>query len=244
MATGKTNARWARFICDEFDLSGDTREIGEIGATYDEIDVTGLSDGVTNFTLGHPTIVMDGYAAVFAADSVGANRSFDVLSVPESRIISVPMGIRAAPAVSDPAFLHYAEQASFTHDGDGPILISASFPRGVAYTDLARPWGVVLAAGASIAVTTNGASVNNGAASTNGLTAFLHVTATAAGNWALKIQHSADDAIWVDLITFTADGSAVTAEVGQAAGTVNQYLRFQATRTGGTTTFWVTAARQ
>jgi len=242
MATGKTNARWMRFICDEFNLSGDSRELGEFGVSYEETDVTGLSDGVMNFTLGHPTRVLDGYQAAFATD--GTTRSFDVLKAPETRIISVPIGIRAEPAVGDPAFLHYANQASFTHDGDGPVLVTANMPSGVTYTDLERPWGVVLAAGASLDATTDGTSVDNGASSSNGLTAFLHVTATSSGDWVLKVQHSADDSSWADLITFSADGSAITAEVGQASGTVNQYLRFQATRTDGTTTFWVTAARQ
>ena len=242
MATGKTNSRWMRFICDEFDLSGQSREIGTMGVSHDEAEAHGFSDGVKNYTLGHGTAVLDGYQAVFATD--GSAMSFDVLSVPEDRIISVPIGIRAAPAVGDPAYLHYANQASFTHDGSGPILVQANLPRGTSYTDLAQPWGVVLAAGTSISATTNYGQVDNGAATSNGLKVFLHVTATSSGNWTLKVQHASSPPTWADLITFSSDGSVITAEVGESSGTVNQYLRFQATRTAGTTTFWVTAARQ
>ncbi len=242
MATGKTNSRWMRFICDEFDLSGDSRTIGTMGITYAEDDVTGQSNGVHNFTLGIPTAALSGYQSVFATD--GSARSYDALAAVETRIVSVPIGIKAAPAVGDPAFLHYADQSSFTHDGAGPVLITANLPRGTDYIDLERVWGVTLAAGTSISATTNYSSVDNGASTTNGLKAFLHVTTTSSGNWSLVIQDSANDSVWADLITFSSDGSAITAEVGEASGTVDRYLRFQATRTAGTTAFWVTAARQ
>lgn len=245
MATGKTNSRWIRFICDEFDLSGDSRSIGSMGASYMEDDATGFSDGVHNFTLGTPTAVLDSYQAVFAADIAGdANRSFDVLKAPEDRIISVPWGIKAAPTEGDIAYLHYASQASFTHDGAGPILITANLPRGTDNLTLAQPWGYVLAAGSSISATTNYTAVDNGAGTTNGLIAFLHVTATASGSWTLKVQHASSPPTYADLITFSSDGSAITSEVGTSTGTVNQYIRFQATRSTGTTTFWCVAARQ
>lgn len=242
MATGKTNARWMRVLVDEFNMSGDTREIGEVGVEYTEDDATALSDGVMNYTFGHPTAVMDGYTALFRAD--GSGQSFDVLQTPEERVISVAIGIRSEPEVGDPAFMHVANQASFRIDGSGPILASANMPRGISNIGMERLWGHVLAAGSSIGATTSYDSVDNGASTDNGLTAFLHVTATSSGDWVLKVQHSADDSTWADLITFSADGSAITSEVGEASGTVNRYLRFQATRTSGTTTFWVTAVRQ
>lgn len=78
----------------------------------------------------------------------------------------------------------------------------------------------------------NGTSVNNLAATTNGAVAHLHVLSKSGTSptvtW--KVQHSADDSLWVDLMTFT----AATAETSQriaVTGTVNQYLR--ATRVVG-----------
>ncbi len=43
--------------------------------------------------------------------------------------------------------------------------------------------------------------------------------------------------------TFTATGSAITSEHGSGTGTVRQYVRFRAARTGGSCTPVVTFAR-
>ena len=51
--------------------------------------------------------------------------------------------------------------------------------------------------------------------------------ATGTGG-AVKLQHSVDNSVWVDLITFTA-AAAPTSETFEVAGTVNRYLRDQRT---------------
>jgi hypothetical protein len=63
----------------------------------------------------------------------------------------------------------------------------------------------------------------------------LHIwTACATDRYVIKIQHS--DTLgsnYADLITFTANGSAVTSEVkAVASGTINKFRRVLATRTG------------
>jgi len=242
MATGKTHARFMRLIVDGVDLSGDTRQVGEFGVTYDTAECTGWSDGVKNFTLGHANHLLNGYQAVF--NNTAATGSHTELSAIEEYIISLPIGIRAAPAVGDPAFLQSFEQMSYTVEGVDAVLISAGFSKAITDNDHEKPFGVTLAPGTSLSATTNGTSVDNGASSANGLLAHIHVTATSSGSWALKIQDSANDSTWADLITFSADGSAITAEAADVTGTVDRYLRFQATRTSGTTSFWVTSARQ
>lgn len=108
---------------------------------------------------------------------------------------------------------------------------------------------VQLTTGASIAHGSLGnlASVDNGASSTNGGAALLHVpTNTVDGATTIKVQHSADDAVWVDLVTFTAVGaSTITSELSAVTGTVNQYLRVTASTAGssGAITFMVSFAR-
>lgn len=238
----KTNVRWFRLLVDEFDLSGDVRQVGNFGAVYPEEDSTGWSDGRKTVTLGNPDIVLEGYQALFAKDGTG--RSFDALIPIAERNVSLAMGIGAAPAVGNPAFLSTFEQVSGQVDGTGTVALAVEFSGGLTGAAQERPFGVVLAPGTSLSATTNGTSVDNAAASTNGLVAMLHVTATASGSWTLKVQHSTNDSTWADLITFSANGSAITSERGTSSGTVNRYLRFQATRTAGTSTFWVTAARQ
>lgn len=108
---------------------------------------------------------------------------------------------------------------------------------------------VQLTTGASIAHGSLGnlASVDNGGSSTNGGAALLHVpTNTVDGATTIKVQHSADDAVWADLLTFTAVGaSTITSQLSAVTGTVNQYLRVTASTAGssGAITFMVSFAR-
>lgn len=113
-------------------------------------------------------------------------------------------------------------------------------------TDGGSALGVVLAAAASVNATGNQTSVDNGAASSNGGQATLHVTAnTRDGNVVVKVQHSADNSSWADLVTFATVGSSTkTSErVALASGiTVNRYLRASYTVAGTTGSATLTVA--
>ena len=86
--------------------------------------------------------------------------------------------------------------------------------------------------------TTTGASKDDGAATATGWTAHLHVTAIDAGSWVVKLQDSADNSAWADVTggAFT----AVTVVSGErivsatSTTTLRRYVRYVATRTGGT----------
>jgi hypothetical protein len=111
--------------------------------------------------------------------------------------------------------------------------------------------GVVLAVDQVVATatTTNGTNVDNGALTSNGGVATLHVTAnTRSAVTTVKVQHSVDNSVWVDLVTFTQPGiSTVTSEkVDVAAGTtVNRHLRAQSVTTGtGSITYTIAFARR
>lgn len=73
----------------------------------------------------------------------------------------------------------------------------------------------------------------------------LHITAI-TGTWTIKIQHSVDNSVWADLITFTqatAAGGAVSESLA-VTGTVNRYLQITWTEdVAGSITFAVTFAR-
>lgn len=98
--------------------------------------------------------------------------------------------------------------------------------------------------------TLNGANVDNGALSSGGGALHLHVTAnTRSTSTTIKVQHSVDNSVWVDLgSAFTAVGAGLTSaqRLVVAAGTVNRHLRAVWTLTAGTgsITFAVTAARR
>lgn len=94
--------------------------------------------------------------------------------------------------------------------------------------------------------TTNQTSIDNLALTANGGSAMLHCTVvTGGGNAVVKVQHSTDDSVWVDLITFTTL-TAVSSEFKEVAAgtTVNRYTRVTATCTTGTYTFTVAFARR
>jgi hypothetical protein len=76
--------------------------------------------------------------------------------------------------------------------------------------------------------TFDGTSVDNGASSAFGGVGHIHVTAFSGTSATVKIQDSANDSSWADLITF-ANVTGVGAERLLVAGQVDQYLRFAIT---------------
>ncbi len=243
MATGKTNPRWMRLIVDAVDLSGDSRQMGAFGSEYDMTPVEGWSDGVKHFTFGQPSHIFNGYQAVM--NNTAATGSHTELVAQEEYIISLAMGIRAAPTYADPAWIGTMEQHKYIVEGTDAVLVSMDTVKAQTDIDQERVWGEVVVPGVALTSTTSTTDVNSLASSSNGALAHLHVTVSDGGTWAFKIQDSpTGGGSWADLITFSANGSAITAETGTVAGTVDQYLQVVATRTSGTCTIWVTLARQ
>lgn len=242
MATGKTHSRHFRLLVDEVDLSGDARGVGDFGSVHEEDDVTGWSDAIKNYLLSRLSAYINGFQAVF--NNTASTGSHTELKDREEYLVSLLIGIRAAPAAGDPCFSCPLEQKSYTAEGAGPALVSADFVGpGQGHTLPSKVWGAVLAYAAALSATTNGTSVDNGASSANGVLGYLHITVSSGGTWAFKIQDSPDNNTWADLITFSSDGSAVAAEQGSASGTVDRYTRLVSTRTSGTVTVSATIIR-
>ena len=91
-------------------------------------------------------------------------------------------------------------------------------------------------------------SVDNGGSSSNGALFNMHVTAnTHDGSTTIKVQHSADNSTFVDLVTFTnVSASTTVGESITSTGTVNRYLRASHTLGGasGSVTYHISAARR
>jgi hypothetical protein len=97
--------------------------------------------------------------------------------------------------------------------------------------------------------TTSSASVDNAASTSNGGFATLHVSAnTINNNSVFKVQHSADNSTWADLVTFSTVATTVkTAERVEVASatTVNRYIRSTFTTSGtGSITYHINFARR
>lgn len=79
----------------------------------------------------------------------------------------------------------------------------------------------------------NGSSVDN-AASSVGYFAHVHNT-DADGTASVKVQHSVDNSVWVDLIDFGAVAANAAEQAVSEVTTVNRYRRAIVTAIGGTT---------
>lgn len=77
--------------------------------------------------------------------------------------------------------------------------------------------------------------VDNAAATTTGGYGYAHATA-ASGTVAIRVQHSADNVTYADLLTFT-NLTAAGGQRGTSTGTVNRFTRLVFTATAGTATF-------
>lgn len=86
--------------------------------------------------------------------------------------------------------------------------------------------------------TEDGASVDETAATAFGGVAHLNITAVSgSGSITVKVQHSTNDSVWADLITFTA-ATAIGAERALTAAittTVNRYVRYSISAFSGFT---------
>lgn len=126
MATGKTNARHIRVSVDDSgatarDISAAVSNISGVGLTHAEQDVTGYSDGVINFSLGHPSSEIEISGPVDNTASTGAHVVFSgiVGHVSATKTLTVQIGIRAAPTTGDPEFEGEYYCSSYVISGDG-----------------------------------------------------------------------------------------------------------------------------
>lgn len=174
-------------------------------------DATVGSDVVLSSILGNATTPIVTYA--YAAGTIG-NRCVLAKAISTSYDISSPVGDVVSASVS------------FQASTDA----TTNFTKSVSS-------GVMLTTNASIAFGSLGnlASVDNAASSASGGVGNLHVTANTitGASTTIKVQHSADNTTFADLITFTAvTASTTTSQQSAVSGTVNRYIR--ATATGGT----------
>jgi len=212
-----------------YELTGDSNSI-TISEARDMYDVTTFGDAVHKFIGGRRLISLD--HAGFLDAAVG--RSHPVLKGNVfSGIVSVLMGQNAAPAGGDPMFSLSVLQGQYKSMAE----FNKALPFAAKFATLGNRggWGKALAAPTQITNTANGAGQDNGAATTKGGAAFLHIlTAVASDTYSFVVQGStaSNFSSPTTLATFTLNGSAINSERIEIAGTIPQYTRWVATRTG------------
>ena len=235
---------------DEFDLTSYFTD-SSVTINNDVAETTAYGDTNKTYLLGirSGTLSLSG---MWSADTDGSDEELQaLLGNATTPILTIREG---AAAIGSRAIIAQANETSYaiTNPVADIATISADFectPNQVSNLTFALAGGVQLTAGASIAHGSLGnlSSVDNAASSANGGAGTLHVpTNTVGGNTTIKIQHSANDSTWADLISFTMVGSsAKTSEIKAVSGTVNRYLRATASTAGssGSITFMVAFAR-
>jgi len=237
-------------MLDEFDLSSyfnsadvshstETAETTAFGATSKSY-IVGLRDG---------TLSLSG---MFSQDTDGSDEELNaILGATTTPVVTVQYD---SGTIGNRATLAKAHETSYSISSPVAdiVTVTADFNAstdGTANLTMSIAQGVQLTTGSSIAFGDLGnlASVNNTASSANGGMGNIHVTAnTLNDTCTIKIQDSADDSTFADLITFsTVAASTVTSEQKAVTGTVAQYLRVTASSsaTSGSITFHVAFAR-
>lgn len=245
------HGKGSKVLVDEFDLSAFFNSL-DIAQTMDTAETTSFGSSSKSYIpgLADATLSLSG---MFSQDTDGSDEELSaILGSTTTPLVTV---ILEAGTVGKPAVVAKAHETNYALSSPvGDIVsVTADFN---ASTDATANLlyglrsGKSLTANASIAFGSLGnlASVDNGASSSNGGMANLHVTANtiSGGNTTIKVQESADNSTWADLITFTAVGATtVTTEQKVVTGTVARYLRATASTAGssGAITFHIGFAR-
>jgi hypothetical protein len=202
---------------DSMDLSADadfadtttfhaTWKTGLTGVIGGKVDYTGLYDP-TELQLG--TLLMAGTPGVLTFCPGGA------------------------VAIGDRARLMDALEVQFGQSSPvgGAVIVKGSFA-----TATSIGFGDVLHPLAKDTNTTTGAEKDDVAATSTSWTAHLHVLAVDAGSWVVKLQDAAASGSYTDLSggAFSAATAGTSQRLRGASGaTLRRYVRYVATRTGG-----------
>jgi len=213
-----------------YELTGDSNSLS-ISDARDQHDVTSFGDAVHNFINGQRLINID-HMGYLNPDTARSHPALKANSI--EGVISVLLGQNTAPVVGDPMYSLQSLQSEYkaSPEVNKVIPFSAKFGN----KGNVGGWGAALAVPVTFTNSTNGSAVNNGAATSNGGAAFLHIlTAAGSDTYTIKVQGSATGAFGgeqSDLATFTLDASALDSERVAIAGSIPQYTRWTATRTG------------
>lgn len=227
---GKLTALGSNCYIGSADVSGDIGVVTGMDSTLATFDMTGINASAMERIAGRRDGTM-GFAAFFNNDAGQSHLTFSALPTTDV-MASVVVG---TPALGSPMASMLAKQIHYglVVGNDGSLGASVDLQANAKGLE----WGEMLTVGKqSFATgTVNGTSINLGATSTLfGAAVYLHVFSVASGTAVFKLQDSADDASFADLLTFTgATGATVQRMQMGLTDTVRQYVRIQGSGTHG-----------
>lgn len=209
-----------RVLFGKYDMSRFLNE-SSVSESIDTAETTAYGKAAKTYIVGHAdgTISLSG---MFDGDTDASDEVFSTaLGDDDGRVVTIaPEGLTAGRRVQ------VAKTKSTSYESSSPVadVVSVSVEvqadggvdRGISLIDLA-----------AVSATGTGTAQDNTASTTNGAVGVVHVTAnTRNGGTTIKIQHSADNSTWADLVTFDAVGASTeTSQRVEVTGTVNRYLR-------------------
>lgn len=228
------HGKGAAVLVAEYDLSAFLNNF-DAAATADTAEVTAFGGTAKAYVAGlkDATISFSGFfdGAASAVD--------EVLAAALANARTFTLAAAGAGAIGNRALLAQAFETGYTVTAPvaDAVTISAETQvnGGIAS-------GIILADLIARTATGNTTANDNAASSANGAVAHFHLTAFTGTDITVKVQHSADNSTWVDLITF-AQLTAAGSERATATGTVNRYLRVNIAGTFTSATFAVAIAR-
>ena len=252
---GRTTSKHTRVYIDGYDMSGYTRSIGPLTHEYDTPDLTVMTDSVKGYLPSQPTIspgVLNGIFDNTATSGLHVIGS----SISSSRVVTVAIGDKAAPAEGDPVFCGEFLQLAYTAEDDGGASV-VNIPFGpweaASLIKYHKPWGTLAHPLAAADSDGNSSALYDDAGGSTSFGGYMvyHVTA-GDGTATIKMQHAATsaDSDAADLggcTTGEIDCSSVQSGIVTTTAnttTVNQYIRWQiVTGTATTVTFALSFVR-
>lgn len=230
-----TKGTYTRILVDEYDFSGFNNSV-EVAVSSEQFDVTAFQDTGNVFLTGVAggTITQQGYFGGGDADGFEAEM-YARLGSTTGVTAAVLFGTQTTgcPAYVLPGTS--GREMSISSPVNGIITLNGSWGEG---TGIKRGYRVY---SGTLSATGGQTSVDLGAAGSAGGFAYVFVqaiTGTATGA-TIDIESSSDDS------TFASEGTATFSAVGAQtvtmSGTVNRYIRINATSLGGATNFTVVA---
>jgi hypothetical protein len=217
---------------DQYDFSTYFNDV-TASTSVDTAETSAFGTSAKTYVVGHRDGTVSLSGMFESTESVGTDQYFATAlgSATKIKLIVAPEGNSNGAG----AIMLVADDTSYEVSSAIADIVQASAE--FQSTD-AVEHGKILSSGSTVSATGNGTGVDNGASTANGGAGFLSVPVnTRNGNITVKIQHSADNSTFADLVTFTVVSSTTkTSErVEVASGTtVNRYLRVNYTVAGST----------
>lgn len=213
-----------------YDLTGDSNKI-DIKDKRMLYEVTAFGDVAHNFVSGKRQLALN--HAGYMNATVG--RAHPVLKTGSAQgVFSLFLGQNATPAVGDPVYSLFFQEGAYSVMPEVGKYIP--FNADLLNAGSLGGWGAALAVPVTFTSNSNGSAVNEGAQSTNGGAVFLHILQSPnPDTYVITVEGSTTGAFGGEqttLATFSLNGSAVGSERKAIAGTIPQYTRWKAVRTG------------